>query len=42
MRAVTFIPGYMFDTDLNQRGQAYGPGTCYPLPLPEKENDPNF
>jgi hypothetical protein len=36
------IAGYMFETGLNQRGQAYGPGTCYPLPLSEKENNPNF
>ena len=36
------IPGYLFDTGLNQRGQAYGPETCYPLPFSETENNPNF
>ena len=36
------IPGYLFETGLNQRGQAYGPATCYPLPLSESDNNTNF
>ena len=36
------IDGLDFDSGLNQRGQAYGSGTCYPLPLAEKDNNPNF
>jgi hypothetical protein len=36
------IEGLEFETGLNQRGQAYGFGTCYPLPLAEKDNNPNF
>ena len=36
------IPGYLFDTGLNQRGPAYGTATCYPLPLSESDNNPNF
>ena len=36
------IPGYLFDTGLNQRGQAYGTATCYPLPLSESDNNTNF
>ena len=36
------IPGYLFETGLNQRGQAYGTATCYPLPLSETDNNTNF
>ncbi len=36
------IPGYAFETGLNQRGQVYGAGTCYPLPLSESDNNPNL
>ena len=35
------IPGYLFDTGLNQRGQAYGPETCYPL-LSRKQRTSEF
>jgi len=36
------ISGYLFDSGFNQRSQPYGTSTCYPLPLSEKENNPNF
>ena len=36
------IEGLEFETGLNQRDQAYGSGTCYPLPLSEKDNNPNI
>jgi hypothetical protein len=31
-----------FETGLNQRGDPYGPHTCYPLPDQEKLANPNF
>ena len=39
------IPGVTtddFDTGLNQRGQPYGPHTCYPLPDVENLQNPNI
>ena len=43
MQARSPVPaGYAFETGLNQRGQAYGSGTCYPMPLAEKDNNLNF